>query len=83
MLYYIKAIEPNPENLTIRITYNDDFVVNADFKDVINKGIMQPLKNPNVFKQVAIDNKGRSLIWQEQDIDFCADGLRLKGETNN
>jgi hypothetical protein len=39
---------------------------------------MQVLKNPAVFKQVQIGNKGRSIIWQAQDIDFCADSLRMK-----
>ena len=78
MFYYIKAIEPNPENYTIRITYSDDVTVDADFKDLLEKGIMKSLKNPDVFKQVSIDNKGRSIVWKAQDIDFCADALRLK-----
>ena len=46
MFYYIKAIEPNPENYTIRITYSDDVTVNADFKDLLEKGIMKTLKIP-------------------------------------
>lgn len=78
MLYYIKAIEPNAENYTIRITYSDDVVINADFKELLEKGVMTVLKNPDVFKQVSIDNKGRSILWEAQDIDFCADALRLK-----
>jgi hypothetical protein len=52
--------------------------VNADFKDLLEKGIMRSLKNPDIFKQVSIDNKGRSILWEAQDIDFCADALRLK-----
>jgi hypothetical protein len=39
---------------------------------------MQLLKNLAVFKQVQIGNKGRSIIWQAQGIDFCADSLRIK-----
>lgn len=35
-------------------------------------------KNPSIFNTVKIANKGRSIIWTEQDIDFCADSLRLK-----
>jgi len=62
MFYYIKAIEPNPENYTIKITYSDDVVVYADFKGLMEKGIMKTLKNPDVFKQVSIDNKGRSIL---------------------
>lgn len=78
MLYYIKAIEPHPENYTIIITYSDDVVVNADFKDLLEKGVMRTLKNPDIFKQVSIDTKGRSILWKAQGIDFCADALRLK-----
>ncbi len=78
MFYHIKAIEPHPENYTIKIIYDDDVVIQADFKDLLNKGVMTTLKDPDVFKQVCIDNKGRSILWKEQDIDFCADALRLK-----
>jgi len=78
MFYCIKTIEANPDNNTIKITYTDDVVVNADFNDLLDKGVMTPLKNPEVFKQVSIDSKGRAIVWKTQDIDFCADALRLK-----
>ncbi|MGZ5056949.1 MAG: DUF2442 domain-containing protein [Methylobacter sp.] len=78
MLYCIKNIEANPDNYTIKITYTDNVVVNAEFKDLLNKGVMTALKNPEVFKQVRVDSKGRAIVWKEQDIDFCADALRLK-----
>jgi 5-carboxymethyl-2-hydroxymuconate isomerase len=78
MFYYIKAIDANPDNYTIKITYTDNVVVNADFKDLLNKGVMTVLKNPEVFKQASIDSKGRAIAWKAQDIDFCADALRLK-----
>jgi len=78
MFYCIKTIEANPDNYTIKITYTDDVVVNADFNDLLDKGVMPPLKNPEVFKQVSIDSKGRAIVWKTQDIDFCADALRLK-----
>jgi len=78
MFFCIKTIEANPDNYTIKITYTDDVVVNADFNDLLDKGVMTPLKNPEVFKQVSIDNKGRAIVWKTQDIDFCADALRLK-----
>ncbi|MDO9049005.1 MAG: DUF2442 domain-containing protein [Methylobacter sp.] len=78
MFYYIKTIEPNANNHSIKITYSDNVVITADFKALQEKGVMALLKNPVVFNQVQIGNKGRSIIWQEQDIDFCADSLRLK-----
>ena len=78
MFNYITAIEPNADNYSIKITYNDNSVIDAQFKELLEKGIMNRLKNPLVFNQVKIGNKGRSIIWQEYDIDFCADSLRLK-----
>lgn len=65
-------------NYSIKITYSDNVVITADFKELLEKGVMTLLKNPAVFCQVQIGNKGRSIVWQEQDIDFCADSLRLK-----
>jgi hypothetical protein len=78
MFYTIKSIEPNAANYTIKITYSDNVTVIAEFKELLEKGIMTSLKNPVVFNQVQIGHKGRSIIWKEQDIDFCADSLRLK-----
>lgn len=82
MIHYIKAIEPNANNHSIKITYSDNAIITADFTDLLEKGVMTTLKNPAVFSQVKIGNKGRSIIWQEQDIDFCADSLRLKFSQN-
>lgn len=78
MFYTIKTIEPNATNYSIKITYSDNVTIIADFEGLLEKGVMTLLKNPVVFNQVQIGNKGRSIIWQEQDIDFCADSLRLK-----
>lgn len=78
MFYIIKNIEPDSENYHIKIYYQDDVSIVADFTSLLEKGVMKNLKDPKVFAQVAIDNKGRSIVWKEQDIDFCADSLRLK-----
>lgn len=78
MFFYIKTIEPNANNYSIKITYSDNVVITVDFKALLEKGVMTLLKNPVVFSQVQIGDKGRSIVWHEQDIDFCADSLRLK-----
>ena len=41
MFYTIKAIEPNANNYSIAITYSDNSVITADFKDLLEKGIMK------------------------------------------
>lgn len=77
-MFYIKTIEPDSANYSISITYDDNVTVIANFGHLLEKGVMTQLKDPAVFNQVQIGSKGRSIIWPEQDIDFCADGLRLK-----
>lgn len=76
MFHKIKIIKPNPENHSIQITYDDNVVITADFN--VERGIMTLLKNPAAFNQVQIASNGRSIIWHNFDIDFCADSLRLK-----
>lgn len=73
-----KTIKPDANNYSIKITYSDHVVITADFKALLEKGVMTLLQNPAVFVQVQIGDKGRSIVWQKQDIDFCADSLRLK-----
>lgn len=63
MFYTIKTIEPNTTNYSIKIIYSDNTTIIADFKELLEKGIMTSLKNPVVFNQVQIGNKGRSIIW--------------------
>jgi hypothetical protein len=77
-MFYIKTIEPNAANYSIKIRFSDNVTVIAEFGELLDKGIMAVLKDPAVFNQVQIGHKGRSIIWLEQDIDFCADSLRRK-----
>lgn len=77
-MFYIKTIQPNSENYSISITYDDNVTIIANFRHLMDKGVMTQLKDPAVFAQVQVGNHGRSIIWPIQDIDFCADGLRLK-----
>jgi hypothetical protein len=78
MFYRIETIKPDSSNYCVNITYSDGVTIIADFKSLLEKGVMMLLKNPTLFNQVEIGKKGRSIIWQAQDVDFCADSLRLK-----
>jgi hypothetical protein len=77
-MFYIKTIEPNALNYSIKITFSDNVTIIAEFRELLDMGIMTVLKDPAAFNQVQIGHKGRSIIWLEQDIDFCADSLRRK-----
>ena len=48
MFYCIKTIEPDATNYSIKITYSDNVVITADFKELLEKGVMTLLKNPAV-----------------------------------
>jgi hypothetical protein len=76
MFNRITAITPNANNHTIALTYDDGLTVSVDFTDILERGIMTALKPPQVFNSVQIGNRGRSIVWHEFDIDFCADSLR-------
>ena len=82
MFHVIKEIAANADNYSIQITYDDDVTVNADFSEIVEKGIMTVLKTPTVFNQVEIGHRGRSIIWTKYDIDFCADSLRFSNTKN-
>jgi hypothetical protein len=40
MIQIIKAIEPNVGNYSIKLIYNDNVVIIADFKALLEKGAM-------------------------------------------
>ena len=77
-MYTITRIQPEPEKLVLKITYADGVVILADFKSLVKKGgVMNRLADAAVFARARIGPRGRSVMWDD-DIDFCADGLRLK-----
>jgi len=75
MFYTIKTIEPNATNYNIKIAYSDTLTIMADFKELLEKGVMTVLKNPVIFNQVQIGNKGRSIIWQGNSQKITATNL--------
>jgi hypothetical protein len=80
MLYRIEHIRVDAETFTIEITYTDKVIVRADFKPLIRQGgVAGALGDPALFATARIGPKGRSLVWSD-DMEFCADGLRIKSE---
>ena len=75
MFHRIQAIETNEKNYEITITFDDGVIVKKDFTPLL-RGYLEVLKNREIFKQVKIGHRGRSIIWEAFDIDFCADSMR-------
>jgi hypothetical protein len=77
-MYQIYQIRPI-ENFKLILEYTDRVTVIVDFLPIIQQGnIFSPLQDPDFFSQVSLDLKGRYIYW-EDEIEFCADSLRMKG----
>jgi len=77
-MYQIHQIRPI-ENFKLILEYTDRVTVIVDFLPIIQQGnVFSPLQDPDFFSRVSLDLKGRYIYW-EDEIEFCADALRMKG----
>jgi hypothetical protein len=76
----IVKVETLPD-LHVRVTYDDGFSGTLDFRPYIEWGdAAKPLRDPALFARAHIGPGGVSLAWTAsdgQDIDFCADAVRM------
>jgi hypothetical protein len=80
MLFEIEHIRVYPERYTVDISYTDKVTVRADFKALMDQGgVAEALKDTRVFATARIGPRGRTLVFRD-DIEFCADGLRMKSK---
>ncbi len=78
-MYQIHQIRP-VENFKLLLEYTDRVNVLVDFLPIIKQGeIFSSLQDPDFFAQVSLEPKGRYIYW-EDEIEFCADALRMKGK---
>ena len=64
---------------TLRLVYSDGKVIIHDFKPTIQiGGLFERLKDPAYFAKVTIGEHGRYIEFPDE-LDFCADSLRIKG----
>ncbi|MDX2247349.1 MAG: DUF2442 domain-containing protein [Bacteroidia bacterium] len=59
---------------TIWLKFNDGIEKKIFFEPLIGKGISRALLNPNIFKQVEIENSG-GLVWPN-GFDVCPNFLK-------
>lgn len=60
----------------LELSFDDNCVKQYNFLQLIDfKGISEPLKNIEYFKNVKIINNGRAFSW-DNDYDCCADWAR-------
>ena len=67
-------------NHRLSVLYEDGAQFIVDMAPLIERGgLFGQMKEPEFFSQVVIGPRGRSLCWPNE-LDFCADALRLEGE---
>jgi hypothetical protein len=70
----------------LRLHYSDGFVGEVDFSETVDRGgIFAFLRNQERFKSMQIAHLGQALVWVDDegdDVDFCADALRMQAEAN-
>jgi hypothetical protein len=70
----IVAAVPAPKTYSVKLTWaNGETTVNR-FDHLVGKGVFAADTDPEVFAQVRVGERGRSLEWPDH-IDFCADAL--------
>ena len=66
--------------------YSDGFVGEVDFSETIERGgIFAFMGDQERFRKVQVVHYGSALLWIDEhgdDIDFCADALRMRAEAN-
>lgn len=70
----------------VRVTFKDGFSGDYNFTEMIAQGpVFAPLKDPDLFAQVAASPDGQTFGWFlneiGNEIDFCPDATRIKLET--
>jgi len=50
-------------DLRLRLTFSDGLVRELDFVGVLEGGVLEPLNDPAVFSQVAVDPVAGTVVW--------------------
>ena len=65
----------------LHIRWSDGFEGDVDFADMMDRGVMTALRDPELFRSVQVDPESRTIFWMHPDghvLDFCPDALRAK-----
>lgn len=63
MLIDIVAVKAFPD-YSLELTFEDGAVGRLDLRELVDfKGVFGPLKDPDYFRQVAVDNESGTINW--------------------
>jgi hypothetical protein len=73
-----------PKFPKVKLTFADGYKATFDFTKRLKRGaMMAPLRRPSLFRTAHPGSSGGSLEWigpNGEEIDFCADSLRMEAE---
>lgn len=75
------SVEPG---FRLVLTYEDGHQASVDMSDMLEGEALAFLKNEQRFARVTIAHRGAAVLWVDDEgdeIDFCADALRIKADT--
>ena len=62
MTLRVTGVEPL-EQLRLRITFNDGSSRDADLSYLPHGSLGEPLRNPDYFRQVRVDDEAGTIVW--------------------
>jgi hypothetical protein len=58
----ITAVEPLDDH-NLRLTFNDGLVRDVDLSSLMHGPLGEPLRDPDYFRQVRVDDEARTIVW--------------------
>ena len=62
MLLRVTAVEAL-EDYRLRVTFNDGVVRDVDCSFLLHGTLGEPLRDPDYFRQVRVDDEARTVVW--------------------
>jgi hypothetical protein len=60
---------------TLRLTFDDGTVGDVSFADREWTGVFEPLRDPETFARVTVDNQFATIEWPEHGLDMAPEPL--------
>jgi hypothetical protein len=62
MTLRVTAVEPL-DGHNLRLTFNDGLVRDVDLTPLLHGTLGEPLRDPEYFRKVRVDNEARTIVW--------------------
>jgi hypothetical protein len=62
MILRVTTVEPL-DGHNLRLTFNDGLVRDVDVSPLMHGPLGEPLRDPEYFRQVRVDDEARTIVW--------------------